>query len=213
MVRCLWNHAFAKFDGFWNYYVLCVSWIREVVFFVKSLCLHLCEVTKLRIKCISRIRNIAIFWCDKINIVMNLWNCDLCERCECSYLLFAKIQIFKLLWFIHIVVFWRLRVSAFDIFVSSRILLFMNFRHHYFSKKLKFVHFLILWSHEFCIVVNSRNGCSYEGCDFLHVLSSWNHDNCIFNEFAKSMCFTFVGILLCGIQIELICGDTNGLSI
>ena len=34
---------------------------REFVFFVKSLCLHLCEVTKLRIKCISRIRNIAIF--------------------------------------------------------------------------------------------------------------------------------------------------------
>ena len=117
--------------------------------FVKSLCLYLCEVTKLRIKCISRIRNIAIFWCDKINIVVNLWNCDLCERCECSYLLFAKIQIlnfcdlstllffegcgsahliflwvqgFYCLWIFDITIFRKVKVRTFPNFVKSWIL-------------------------------------------------------------------------------------------
>ena len=186
----------------------------HLCFFVKSLCLHFCEVTKLRINEYHEYATLLFFWSHKIYIVVNLRNCDLYERCECSYLLFSKIKIFNFCNLSKLLFSWWLRVSAFAIFVNSWILLFVNFRHHYLSEKLEFVHFLILWSHEFCIVVNFGNGCSYECCDFLHVLFSWNHDNCIFNEFAKSPCFTFCWnspLQHSIIVIELICGDTNSL--
>ena len=184
---------------------LCFLWNRYVCICVKLRSCELNAYHEYATLLFSDVIKSTLLWICEIVICVNVANARTCyfrksrflNCCDLSKVLFV----------------WRLRVSAFDIFVSSRILLFMNFRHHYLSKKLEFVHFLILWSHEFCIVVNSRNGCSYEGCDFLHVLSSWNHDNCIFNEFAKSLCFTFVGILLCGILIELVRGDTNGLSI
>ena len=96
MGRCLWNHGFAKFGVFLKL-SFCMFFLTSCicVFFVKSLCLHFCEVTKLRINEYHEYATLLFFWSHKIYIVVNLRNCDLYERCECSYLLFAKINNFN----------------------------------------------------------------------------------------------------------------------
>jgi hypothetical protein len=107
------------------------------------------------------IKSTLLWICENV-ICMNVANARICY--------FRKSRFYNCCNLSNKCFLWRSRVRAFAIFVSSWILLYVNFRHHYLFEKVEFVHFLFLWSHEFCIAVNFR---TLNFCNLLKLRCLW----------------------------------------
>ena len=122
MGRWLWNHEFAKFDGFWKFYFVCVSWIRAFVFF--------CEIAMF-----------AFVWSYEAANWINITNTQHCY--------FSEVIKSTLLWICEIVICMNVANARICYLLKSYFLIFVIYRNCCFHDGCGLAHLLFLWIHGF----------------------------------------------------------------